>query len=182
MNIQTEGFPILILVVLHWLLVVDLTFHHPVKPVEFCLTGRILPISRCCLLFHNSPFSSVVYYEALYWMPWINPIWWGQFGYPMKIFCQFIMWESTNVSRSYVWTEIHVDSLLGSCVHQGGSRCLSQLYARGSYSIYTGTCQWHRSVIAGKVFFSFLKYGDDICLPPIFWYFALLDGFIKDVS
>jgi hypothetical protein len=50
-------------VVLHWLLVVDLTFHHPVKPVELCLTGRILPISRCYLLFHNSQFSSVVYYE-----------------------------------------------------------------------------------------------------------------------
>ena len=96
MNIKNRRGPILILVVLHWLLVVDLTFHHPVKPVEFCLTERILPISRCYLLFHNSPFSSVVYYEALYWMPWINPIWWGQFGYPMKIFCQ-LMWESQQM-------------------------------------------------------------------------------------
>jgi hypothetical protein len=37
--------------------------------------------------------------------------------------------KSTTVSRSYVWPEIHVDSLLGSYVHQGGSGCLSQLYA-----------------------------------------------------
>ena len=129
------------IVVLHWLLVVDLTFHHPVKPVEFCLTGRILPISRCYLLFHNSPFSSVVYYGALYRMPWRNPICWGQFGYSYEDFLPAHVRESTTVSRSYVWPEIHVDSLLGSYVHQGGSRCLSQLYARGSYSIYMSVTQ-----------------------------------------
>jgi hypothetical protein len=86
MNIKNRRVSILILVVLHWLLVVDLTFHHPVKPVELCLTGRILPISRCYLLFHNSQFSSVIYYGALYRMPWWNPIWWGQFGYPYEDF------------------------------------------------------------------------------------------------
>jgi hypothetical protein len=47
---------------------------------------RILPISRCYLLFHNSPFSSVVYYGALYRMPWRNPIRGGQFGYPYEDF------------------------------------------------------------------------------------------------
>ena len=93
------------LVVLHWLLVVDLTFHHPVKPVDFCLTGRILPISRCYLLFHNSPFSSVVYYGALYRMPWRNPIWWGQFGYPYEDFLPAHVRESSTVSRSYYYKD-----------------------------------------------------------------------------
>jgi hypothetical protein len=69
MNIKNRRGPNTDLVVLHWLLVVDLTFHHPVKPVDFCLTGRILPISRCYLLFHNSPFSSVVYYLASNYRP-----------------------------------------------------------------------------------------------------------------
>ena len=170
MNIKNRRVPILILVVLHWLLVVDLTFHHPVKPVEFCLTERILPISRCYLLFHNSPFSSVVCYGALYRMPWRNPIWWGQFGYPYEDFLPAHVRESATVSRSYVWPEIHVDSLLGSYVHQGGSRCLSQLYAWGFYSIYMSVTQvcncW-------QVFFSFFKYGDDICLPPIFCSYSI---------
>ena len=57
-------------------------------------------------------------------------------GYPYEDFLPAHVRESTTVSRSYAWPEIHVDSLLGSYVHQGGSRCLSQLYARGSYSIH----------------------------------------------
>jgi hypothetical protein len=127
MNIKNRRGPNSYFVVLHWLMVVDLTFHHPVKPVEFCLTERILPISRFYLLFHISPFSSVVCYGALYRMPWKNPIWWGQSGYPNEDFLPAHVrvnncvsqlrlarnpcWQSTRILCSSRWFKMFVTTI-----------------------------------------------------------------------